>query len=217
MTTWRDFILAVLTLVTAGLAIAYYARYSITVVTLWWIAAGVMILWVTFLRRTRRARLLAAVALAAVFAALSLKYLPIWSLGWGRVDRLEIAPVTREWTLTVDDQRELDRFAAFGRRGHWAEMMKSGYGFEVNVIQEGKVDHYFIHGDALGTRPGGHGQTIFVPAQPGFTDYFEDLLRRKGRDREGRGTTESGAELPVAAERAQRVCSMHLTAAARAR
>jgi hypothetical protein len=104
------------------------------------------------------------------------------------ISRLTISPSTEEWSFDVTDPSEVASFAGFATRGTYERMDKSGYGYLIRVGHRNGESTYFNHGGALGPKPGGLIQIIFVPTEPGFQAWFEGLLREYGHE-QGRGRT----------------------------
>jgi hypothetical protein len=75
----------------------------------------------------------------------------------------------------------LQGFEAFGRRGRYITLWKTGYkGCTLIVWKPGIGETSFFHGDCLGERPGGYIQTAFVPSDGGMQKFIEELLRSHG-------------------------------------
>jgi hypothetical protein len=98
------------------------------------------------------------------------------------ITRLTIAPITEEWSFEVTDPSDIASFAEFVSRGTYEHMDKSGYGYLIRVKHSNGEAEFYNHGDALGPKPGGFIQVVFVPAKPGFQNWFEELLRQPGHE-----------------------------------
>jgi hypothetical protein len=97
------------------------------------------------------------------------------------ITRLTISHGT-ELSFEVTDPSEIASFAEFISRGTYEHMDKSGYGYLIRVKHSSGEAEYYNHGDALGPKPGGFIQVVFVPAKPGFQNWFEELLRQPGHE-----------------------------------
>src|SRR6185312_17339354 len=64
------------------------------------------------------------------------RMMPIHSLDWSGIDRLEVEQITGEGHFEITDPVELKRFEQFGARGTLGTMIKSGYGYQILVWRE---------------------------------------------------------------------------------
>jgi hypothetical protein len=99
------------------------------------------------------------------------------------ISRLTISAGGEDWSFEVTDSSEIASFAAFASRGTYEDMDKSGYGYHIRVDHRDGEATYYNHGNALGPKPGGFMQIVFVPTEPGFQSWFEELLRQHGHER----------------------------------
>jgi hypothetical protein len=99
------------------------------------------------------------------------------------ISRLTISAGGEDWSFEVTDSSEIASFAAFASRGTYEHMDKSGYGYRIRVDHRDGEATYYNHGNALGPKPGGFIQTVFVPTEPGFQSWFEGLLRQHGHEK----------------------------------
>jgi hypothetical protein len=137
-------------------------------------------------RRTPITVLCASVLLiGSVWVAI--QWLPIYSAGWGPLEKVEIAKPLEPWRITITDAADLARAQAYGARGSHHYLRKIGGSYEMWVYESGRSTHYFVHLDSLGTKPGGIFQPTFRPAQPTgeptFFDWFNSTLSRHGHPR----------------------------------
>jgi hypothetical protein len=96
-------------------------------------------------------------------------------MGWATIERAEFIDGS-DRRFVVTDPEQLKRLQAFGRRGSYRCMLKSGYGWEAELTSGGHTWRVYLHGGCFGDRPGGFSQTIFVPAEPGLDAWFERLI-----------------------------------------
>lgn len=106
--------------------------------------------------------------------------LPIHSLNWRGADRIQISSIDRSWQIEITDAKEIYGFTRFGDTGHYESMIRSGYGVHVYVTHDGHSRGYYVHGNAIGDRPGGFSQSVFVPQEDGFLDYLESIINQHG-------------------------------------
>lgn len=109
--------------------------------------------------------------------------LPIHSLDWAKIDRVEVEEITGENHFEITDGSELLEFGKFGSRGRYQSILKSGDSYHITVWCGNEGSGYYVHGNCFGEMPGGFSQSVFVPAEPGFYMWFSDLLVRHGHPR----------------------------------
>jgi len=150
---------------------------------------GFMLLVMAFIWRRRRTALTVACASVLLIGSvwLAVEWLPIYSVGWGPLEKVEIAKPLETWRITVTDPVELARVQAYGARGSHHYLRKIGGSYEMWVYESGRSTHYFVHLDSLGAKPGVIFQPTFRPAQPSgepfFLDWFNSSLSRHGHPR----------------------------------
>jgi hypothetical protein len=96
---------------------------------------------------------------------------------------LTISTISKDWSFEVTDPSEIAAFAVFASHGRYERMDKMAYDYIIRVDHRDGEATYYNHGYALGPRPGGFIQTVFVPTEPGFQSWFEGLLRHHGHER----------------------------------
>jgi hypothetical protein len=109
--------------------------------------------------------------------------LPVHSMEWHKIDRVEVERITGEDHFEITDPTELSQLQDFCTRGKLQSMLKSGYGYHLRVWDDNVGYSCYVHGDAFGSMPGGFAQSIFVPSKSGFMEWFEDLLAKHGHPR----------------------------------
>lgn len=117
-----------------------------------------------------------------VCGTLVIRALPIHWLNWEGTSRIVISKLGEDWKIEIADPEEIKIFQAYGRRGHYETIQKSGYGYHLYVGDGNSLTSYYIHGDCIGEMPGGSAQSVFVPAKEGFMAFFEGVIKKHGHE-----------------------------------
>ena len=166
----------------AGAAIVVQAPNVVELKACWLIAVGIFVGAEVATRWRWAAPLCCGVLIITVFATVTGRRLPIYSLGWRNTDRIAITPLVGSWTLSITNPDDLRAFERFGATGHYETMQKANTNYHIYVWHESVGTGYYIHGDAVGDEPGGVVQTIFMPNQAGLSAFL-DGLATKYRDK----------------------------------
>lgn len=154
----------------------------------WWVDLALLV-GIAFWKRPRWfAYVLVGAVSVTLLAIVVLWSAPIHALYDKPLNEVVITYAAEEWSIHITDPNELRRFESYLRRGGYASMIKSGYYYHVDLGTgaDGKAEKwtaYHVHGDAFGPRRGCEGQTIFVPHESGFVEFFEGLLAKYGHPR----------------------------------
>jgi hypothetical protein len=177
----KMYLLAVVGILAAGLAIAIFA-YDVTVFWVGWlIALGVLLGKLFSVPNPRLPIIICLTLITLIAGALIIRALPIHSLNWENAKSFRISELASQWEIEIRDPTEVAELKKFVQRGHYRTMLKSGYGHLVYVDDGVSSVPYYIHGNAIGNMPGGFIQTIFVPSGD-FLMYFERLKQEHKSD-----------------------------------
>ncbi len=175
----------------AGIVIVVYAFTVDSLGTAWWVNTGLLVGLLLARKLRRRALIVPALLSLALLAAVLCRFLPIYSLDVGSINEIQITHVGDDWHILLTDREEIDAFVAYLQNGSYQSMVKSGYGYHVYLTQRdahgSSSTGYYIHGNAIGSSPGGRCQSVFVPRKAGFLERFEQLLERHGHPRRAPG------------------------------
>ena len=164
----------------SGYCIALFAHNVRRLWVVWLLTTGFFIGSALAPTMTAMASIVCALSILAMFVALIMRRLPVHSLAWGVADRIEISALAEEWTITLTDPQEIATLMQYGESGHYRSMLKCGSRIHLAITRGNQTTGYYIHGNAVGTLPGGMSQTIFVPRRAGLLTDLRALLARHG-------------------------------------
>jgi hypothetical protein len=120
--------------------------------------------------------------LATVIMFILLRSLPIYSLHIEGAERIDISEIGKDGGLSITNRQSLAQLEAFGRRGFYRTILKSGGRYHIYVWQDGTGRPFFVHWNGLGPMPGGFAQTVFCPSEQGLEDWIEcEIGKAEGR------------------------------------
>jgi len=146
---WR--LIGGLAAIHSGGAYAVFA-YAVNVELLWilwFVTLGILIGISLAPKPTRLAYLLPLAASGTIFISLIVRGLPIHGLGWEKLEKIEFRDIQESHPFEVTDPAVLSRFEAFGRRGRYITLWKTGYkGCTLIVCKPGVGETSFSTGIA---------------------------------------------------------------------
>lgn len=167
--------------------LAMYAHNIRALWAIWFTGLGLSIC-VLAIRSTPRLIVVVALVLPTIVALIVLvRSLPIHPFeDWVGITGFAIERPGEKWRIESGEMTptEYSQLLEFTKRGRYKTILKGGYGYVIEIDREGMKIRYYVHGDSIGPSPGGYVQSVFVPAKPGFKDWFEELLKRHGHPRE---------------------------------
>lgn len=148
--------------------------------SVWYIALGILLGGILSKGTSKVPFVTSSLACSLLLVQIGHRAMPVHSLDWDHVDKIEISPITDDWNLVITDPQALDRLKRFGAKGAYMTMHKHGNSYQMRVWENGNSTLWYVHGDAIGESPGICIQTIFVPSESGFTTWFEALIKKGG-------------------------------------
>jgi hypothetical protein len=173
-------LILLISILVSGILVFLFAGNVTELWVLWLLTIGFFFGSAQALPMNRFPVVLCGLAVLAIGTTLLFRRLPIYSLDWRPVDRVEISNLDGTTKIVLTDPQEISALMQYGESGHYESMIKSGTNIHLYVSRNGTSHGYYIHGNSVGRLPGGMGQTVFVPERDGFLMCLEGILARHG-------------------------------------
>lgn len=169
-----------ISILASGTCIAFYAHDVNRLWTIWLLTTGFFVGSALAPSMTTFATSICILSLLAISASLIVRRLPIHKLDWAGVDRIEISSLDSNWKVVLTDPQEIATLMSYGKSGHYASILKSGSLIHMYVTHDNTTTGYYVHGNSVGSLPGGMAQTVFVPRRDGLQTDLRKILARHG-------------------------------------
>jgi hypothetical protein len=158
----------------SGVALLGFAVNVSVLCFTWVLTTGCILGLALGMRTPRTGYALVLVGAALPLACVAMRALPVFALGWAGIDKVAVEDPNGV-RIEITDAGVLKALEAYAGRGHYATIWKSGRTIPIVVTQRTTSQAYYVHGDMIGSAPGGYMQSAFVPSKPGFGDFLASI------------------------------------------